>query len=585
VTVTSGRPTETETEPPPAAPGGEPRRLSPPWTPRRVTLTGIGVGFVAMALWSLWDIGVNPLTLWFERDDIGSLLGRMWPPRIDEPELVWDAALDTFFMAFVGTALGVMLALPLAFLAARNVTSNPLLRGGSRAIIVVTRAIPELVFALIFVRVYSIGVLPGIVALGLHSIGMLGKLFADTIEQIAPGPREGVQATGAGRFQELGTGIVPQVVPAFIAITLYRLDINFRSATLLGLVGAGGIGLQIRAHQGSLDYEQLLGVTLVIVVLIVIVELVSTNVRSIILGHDKTKVGFFQKLRGGPPAADYQPAEQPLVEADGELPTGPAPARLSPPWTKERVTMYLFGAVSVVFFWLSFTVTGVSFTEFLRGLPEIPEVFVRIIPNDMSWWQPMFGDQLVETVAMGFAATFLALVFAVPTGYLAARNVAPFRWIYVTARAFILGVRALPDLIVAVIFVAALGLGPKPGVLALAIGLYGFATKLFADSIEEVLEGPRDGVRATGATRLQESLTSVTPQAMPSIIGNSLYLLDVSIRASTVLGIVGAGGIGFALLGAARLLEWDLLGGLLIIIFLIVYGIELLAAWVRKQVI
>ncbi len=145
--------------------------------------------------------------------------------------------------------------------------------------------------------------------------------------------------------------------------------------------------------------------------------------------------------------------------------------------------------------------------------------------------------------------------------------------------------RALPDLIVAVIFVAALGLGPKPGVLALSIGLYAFASKLFADSIEEVSEGPRDGVRSTGASPVQESFTGVLSQAMPSLAGNSLYLLDIAIRSSTILGIVGGGGIGFVLISASRLLMWDVLGGLLAITFVLVYAIELLAGWVRKQLI
>lgn len=247
--------------------------------------------------------------------------------------------------------------------------------------------------------------------------------------------------------------------------------------------------------------------------------------------------------------------------------------------------MYLFGLVTLVMLVLSFTMSDMSLGDMITGLPEIPQVLWRLVPTQFDWWQSEFADLLIETVLMGFAATFLALIFAVPTGFLAARNVAPARWVYVTARTFILGVRALPDLIVAVIFVAALGLGPKPGVLALAIGLFGFATKLFADAIEEVQEGPRDGIRATGASRLQESFSGVLPQVMPSLVGNSLYLLDVSIRGSTVLGIVGGGGIGFPLLQGAKLLKWDLLGGLLILIFLIVYTIELLAGWVRRRII
>lgn len=549
------------------------------WSVSRIALWGIVISFVLVSIWSLIDIGVNPLTLFFERDDIGNLLQRMWPPTITELSSVWDATLDTFFMAFVGTFLGFLLAVPLGFLAATNMTRFAPLRAIARGVIVFTRAIPDLVFALIFVRVYSIGVLPGVLAIGLHSIGMLGKLFADSIEQIQTGPREGVQATGARRSQDIATGVLPQIVPSFIAITLYRLDINFRSSTLLGLVGAGGVGLQIRAYQGGLRYPELLGVTLLIIALIVLVEIVSTSVRATILGHNRTTVGLLTRLRGGPPASAFARSDSPPAGT----PTNSASLR--PPWTRERVTMYLFGLVTLVMLVLSFTMSDMSLGDMITGLPEIPQVLWRLVPTQFDWWQSEFADLLIETVLMGFAATFLALIFAVPTGFLAARNVAPARWIYVTARTFILGVRALPDLIVAVIFVAALGLGPKPGVLALAIGLFGFATKLFADAIEEVQEGPRDGIRATGASRLQESFSGVLPQVMPSLVGNSLYLLDVSIRGSTVLGIVGGGGIGFPLLQGAKLLKWDLLGGLLILIFLIVYAIELLAGWVRRRII
>jgi len=562
---------------------GSEQKLRPPVSRRRSFLTATFVVFIVGCLYSMWDIGVNPLTFWTERQDIINLLDRMWTPRIDEPRLVWEAALDTFLMAFAGTALGVFLAIPIAFLSANNVVKNRFVRGAARAFIVVTRALPELILALIFVRVYSIGVLPGVLALGLHSIGMLGKLFSDSIEQIDTGPREGVVASGAARLQEITTGILPQVIPSFIAISLYRLDINFRASTLLGLVGAGGIGLQIRAHQGSLDYQQLLGVTLVIIVLIAIVEIISSRVRAVILGHDDgpKKKGVLATLGLGHTveAEDFRPADG----ANAELPFDREALR--PPWNRDRIVTWIFGSSCLAMLILAFTVPDLSFIEMVQGFPQIPETFNNLIPRNMDWWEDRWGELLVETVQMGFAATGLSLIFAIPTALLAARNVAPARWIYNAARSFILGVRALPDLIVAVIFVAALGLGPQPGVLALAIGLYGFSTKLFADSIEEIKEGPRDGVRATGASGLQETFTSVLPQAMPAIIGHSLYVLDVSLRASTVLGIVGAGGIGFPLVQGTRLFQFELVGGLLICIFALVYAIEILAAWVRKQVI
>jgi phosphonate transport system permease protein len=572
--------------PPPVAAVPPDRSTSPPVTGRRLALFVISGVFLLCSLASLWWVGVNPISLWQERQDIFNLLERMLPPRIEEPRLVWEAALETFLMAAAGTTLGVVLAVPVAIGAASNITTNPIVRGASRALIVATRALPELVLAAIFVRIYSIGVLPGILAIGIHSVGMLGKLFADAIEQIDPGPREGVQATGAGRAQEFATGVWPQVLPSVIAVSLYRLDINFRASTLLGLVGAGGIGLQIRAHQGSLDYPQLLGVTLVIIAMILLVELVSTSVRARILGHRRSDgSGMSKWLRRTPDVADFRPES---ADADASSAAEQATSNngsIRPPWTGDRIFMLGFGIVTLALLVLAFAVPDIAYREFLTLTPNAPGRFWQLVPTSFDWWLTDYGWQLLETVAMGFGATGLALLFSLPTAFLAARNVAPARLVYQAARLFILLVRALPDLIVAVIFVAALGLGPKPGVLALAIGLYGFATKLFADAIEEIAEGPRDGVRATGATRVQELGSSVIPQAMPSIIGNSLYLLDVSIRASTVLGIVGAGGIGFALIQNLRLFNFQAVGGLLIFVFVIVYAIELIATWVRKQVI
>ncbi len=590
-----------ETPAPPTERAG-PTPSSAPLTRSRMIIRLVVVLLAAGSVGSLWWIGANPLTLYFEREDVLNLFDRMLPPRIEEPGLVWRAAVDTFLMAFAGTALGVLLAIPVAIASARNITTNPVVRGVARVIIVGTRALPELVLALLFVRVYSIGVIPGILALGIHSVGMLGKLFSDAIEQIDPGPREGVQATGAGRVQEFVSGVWPQIVPSVIAVSLYRLDINFRASTLLGIVGAGGIGLQIRAHQGSLDYPQLLGVTLVIIALIVVVELISNSVRAVILGHGRSKQSRVATwLRRTPDVEDFRPATgqtTPTVEAStagANDRVTPTTRSLRPPWTGDRITMNLFGVGTAVLLVLAFVIPDISLIEMVRGLPEIPGFFVRLIPTDLAWWQTAAPDDawwasdwiepLFETVAIGLGATGMALVLAIPTAMLAARNVTPAGWVYQASRLFILLVRAVPELIIAIIFVAALGLGPKPGVLALAIGLYGFGTKLFADAIEEISEQPRDGVRATGASGIQELFTSVVPQAMPSIVGNSLYLFDVSLRASAVLGIVGGGGIGFALTQGTRLLRLDLVGGLLIIVFVFVYLIELLSGWIRKQVI
>jgi phosphonate transport system permease protein len=588
---------EADKQPPAPKPASA---LRPPLSRRGLIIQIIFLALAAGSIYALIRFEVTPWTLWSEREDLINLYNRMVPPFLDNPGSVWSKALDTFLMAFAGTTIGVVLAIPVAMLSATNWTSSVFPRGVARALIVVTRALPELILALIFVRVYGAGVLPGILAIGIHSVGMLGKLFAEAIEQIDPGPREGAQATGAGRAQEFMTGIFPQVLPSFIAIALYRLDINFRAATLLGLVGAGGIGLDIRAHQGSLDYQQLLGVTLVIIVLILAVEMVSTTVRGIILGHNRSKGNGFDKWlrRNTPSAEDFRPdrdsvaAEEPSALANGSSSAAGAVAQsadrnrsIRPPWSKERITMHVFSAVCLALFVLAFTVPEITYSSLLTQTGELPGIFARLFPYPFDWWEWQYAELLLETVLMGLGATGIALLFAIPTALLASRNIAPARWVYSIARLFVLLVRALPDLIVAVFLVAALSLGPKPGVLALAVGLYGFGTKLFADAFEELSEAPRDGVRATGASGIQEVFTSVLPQATPMLVANSLYLLDGSIRSSTVLGIVGAGGIGFPLFQASRLFKFDMVGGLLILIFVIVYLIEQISVWIRKQII
>jgi len=142
-------------------------------------------------------------------------------------------------------------------------------------------------------------------------------------------------------------------------------------------------------------------------------------------------------------------------------------------------------------------------------------------------------------------------------------------------------IRGLPELIVAVLFVAAMGLGPVPGSLALALGTATFMAKLIGDALEEVQESPREGVSATGASRVQEFFSSVLPQALPNLVSQTLYMLDVNLRSSTVLGIVGGGGIGFLLLGSIRVLDEATVGAIIITIFVLVYAIELLGSFVR----
>jgi phosphonate transport system permease protein len=554
-------------------------RLRPPMPWQRKVLLGLGVVYVVAVVWSIQRTGLSIAALVVGFGDFRRLLNRMLPIEFRNPTEIIRLAFETFFIAFIGTALAVVVSLPLAVLAARNTTPSRFLYGPARGFIVAMRAIPDLIFALIFVRAIGIGVLAGILAIGLHAIGMVAKLYADAIEQIDEGPREAVMSTGASGVRTLSTGVLPQVLPSFIGIALYRLDINFRTSTILGYVGAGGIGTLLQLYLGGLQYRKALGVVAVIVVLVLAVEFLSASIRRGILGTDpyeskrwsKRLVALFGRSKTSPEVID---ATVPLVSP-----------RLSPPWTRQRVRMTIFGWGALVVLVLSFWFTKVSPIRLVTSFGDIFVIAFRLVPRNLDWFNSNILSSIFETIAIGVAASTLGLLVSIPMAFLCARNVAPAKWIYYFGRTILVAIRALPELIIAVLFVAAVGLGPFPGVMALAIGTVGFATKLLADSIEEAKQGPRDAILSTGSTRLQEATTGITPQVLPAVVGTCLYVLDINIRAATVLGLVGAGGIGFYLIQATRTLNWELVGGILIIVFLVVYAIERLSGWVRNQLL
>ena len=579
-----------------AAPTG----LRTPWPWQRKLVLVLAVVYAVGSYASFGITDFAPATVLQGVTDMRNLIERMFPIAFQDFGEIVRLAVETLFIAYVGTVLAVILSVPLAFLAARNTTPHPTVMAVARGIIVAARAIPDLVFALIFVRAIGIGgvgaVASGILALGAHSIGMVGKLYADAIEQIDEGPREAVAAAGASRLQQLATGVLPQVMPAFIGTALYRLDINFRTSTVLGYVGAGGIGTLLRVYLSGLRYDLALGITLVVILLVLVVEFGSAAIRQQILGTDafadrrlsRRLSGLLgRRPRSGSGRMTNDAEARDIANGDQGSASARAIAegRISPPWTPQRRRMVGYGWAALVALVTAALVTGVTPLVLVRDLGGILALATQLVPSSFEVIDGPLVDAMIETISIGVASTTIGLGLSIPLSFLAAANVAPSRWVYSAARTVVVIVRAVPELIIAVLFVSAVGLGPFPGVLALSLGTLGYATKFFADAIEEVRQGPRDAIHATGATRLQEVGTGVLPQVMPAFVGTAVYVLDINIRASAILGIVGAGGIGFPLIQATRLVRWETVGVILIMIFTVVYGLERLAGWVRKQLL
>ena len=250
------------------------------------------------AIWLGWLLGtllfvqswrfISQQTIWgFTLDAPGQawdLMVRMVPPQWSYLDSLWRPIWDTINIATLGTLLGIATAFPLAFLAARNTTPSALvLRPLALLVIVSSRSINSLIWALLLVTVVGPGVLAGIVAIALRSIGFIGKLLYEAIEEIDRVPVEAIAATGASRPQQLAYGILPQILPAFAGISVYRWDINIRESTVLGLVGAGGIGLQLNASVSRLAWNEVTVIFIVIFVTVVASEWASAKIRHAII--------------------------------------------------------------------------------------------------------------------------------------------------------------------------------------------------------------------------------------------------------------------------------------------------------------
>lgn len=262
----------------------------PAWrrrTPAQQRWAWLGWMIAALVFAAGWQL-VSENTIWAFAADAPAagwdMISRMWPPRWSYVDRLWVPLWDTLNIATLGTAIGAAIAVPIAFLAARNTTPSRIaLRPLALAIIVSSRSINSLIWAMLLVTVVGPGVLAGIIAIALRSIGFIGKLMYEAIEEVDVRQVEAVTATGASRPQVLAYAVVPQILPAMVGTTVYRWDINIRESTVLGIVGAGGIGLPLAASVDTLAWPQVTVIFAGILATVFVAEWVSHRVRQALI--------------------------------------------------------------------------------------------------------------------------------------------------------------------------------------------------------------------------------------------------------------------------------------------------------------
>ncbi|WP_209326285.1 phosphonate ABC transporter, permease protein PhnE [Brevibacterium renqingii] len=544
-----------------------PRRPRPPVG--TIAAAAVLAGLALAGAWSVWSLGISVSTILGSFDNAIGFFARIFP--LDFPPLrqTFSLVFETLAIVFLATLLSVALSIPVSLAAARPTRMGRGSQWTARALIVLARAVPDLVLAIIFLRMFGLGATAGIIAMGIHSVGMIAKLYGDAIEELDDGPRESVESLGGTRAQQIAAAIPQKLMPQLIATALHRFDINLRTSVLLGYVGVGGIGLAIAESLRTLDYQRGMALALIVLVLCIGIELVSGSIRAALMratGARVTGGTWVDRMlnRGRDTTA-------------GDL-------SLTPPWSPARIRRFASAAVLVVLTIAALWRVDVSWSALMAGLLDLPKTLALFFPPSSGGSMSDLVEQLLVTVQISLAATFIGAIIAIPIGILAARNAVANSCVHQTFRVIIVIVRGIPELILAIIFIVISGLGEVAGTLALSIGAIGLLSKLIADSLEETDTRVQEAVRATGADQAQVFFSATLRQAAPAFVAHTMYLLDNNIRSATLLGVVGAGGIGFLLLNASRVNQFDVVTMVLILMVAVVLAVEALSMWLRRAV-
>jgi phosphonate transport system permease protein len=478
----------------------------------------------------------------------------MFPPEWSAFKSMLVPAVQTIVMAFLGTIIGSFLSIFFGLAAAANIAPK-WIRNTSRFLIATERALPETIIILILVAGLGLGPFPGIMALSIGCIGMLGKLFGDSIEEIDNKILESILSTGASRFQVIRFGVIPQIFPSIIANTIFRFEINIRLSVILGAVGAGGIGFELYHSIGLLEYQRATVALICILALVFLTERLSIFLRKRLL--DESEIMKHSEIKVILPS---QKSKQQI-----------------------QVISLILVIVTALFIILEINPI-IIFTDF-HYMTDL--LFKDMLPPDftMLWENSSIFKSLLETLAMAFLGTLIGGTLALIFAFFASDNTSPTKFVRIISRFMLAFERVTPSLIIILIFIIALGIGSFAGTCALIIGTIGTFGKLFSDAIEQVEKAPIDAIYSTGANKLQAIRFGILPQAMPSIIANWFYALDVNIRLAIALGIFGGGGIGFELYMAMKVLRYKEALAMIVFIIILVSLIEKISDFLRRRII
>ena len=498
------------------------RPASPNWLKSYWPLYLAAVGLSIFAVQNPF-LGVTSIVDFFWRTGSPT-----WP----EQAVLFEAVYQTAFMAIVGTSLGFMIALILA--AEITVTTNRSLKSLLSIPVLGLRGLPDLVAALIISQIIGIGIVAGTVAIALGTVGVSTKLIANIFNR---NPRDGrlwLEQAGNGKRRAFFIGELPQHLIELKAQFFFRLEINFRIATIIGIAGGGGLGLLLRINLGQFDFPAATAIILVLAAVILLTELLTRfAVRS------RTRSSSSARLR-------------------------------SSSWNLAFPVFWL--AVSALL------ILGAQQTSEVRfDLAQASRTLVLLAqPDFISQGIPLVQG-LLETLVMALLGSLVAFPVAVILGALASSAITGPRGLRIFFRLTLGALRSIPTAVLGLILVFEMGLGFETGLLALSLGSTLFLSRIFRDAFDSKATSRVDSFVRIGARSHQGLVAVMRGQLRSRLLELALFTIDFNLRYTVVLGLIGAGGLGTVISSALRVMDLPTASAATLIIILLLFGLEVLS--------
>jgi len=498
----------------------------------------------AIILMAFLYLRVNPINVFASFPSFFRFLNNNFlPPNFTNIAVQMPIVWRTLLFAVVGTYISAFVAFFFGILMARELNSFPPVRVAVRFFVSFLRNVPLLVWGTVLVFIFGIGSMLGVVTLVLATLGFLARSYADSIDEIAGTKLEALRANGAGYWQVLFHGLIPEFIPAWVNWTLFSFEINIRASAVLGMVGAGGLGLLIQTNLDLRSFRRAMALIIILVAMVLATEILVNTIRKVMEKQRSVQL---------PPIVDKLCQ---IAVAAG------------------LVWLFIFSARSL----------ELNFTLFItRFMDNVGTVLPRLIAFNPAALPEIFY-QLFISMLVGICALTIGVVVSMVLAFLGAGNITPFKPLSWVIKGAVSIIRAVPSLVLILMVVASLGFGYTTAVVGLMFSSVGYLTKAFIASIEEQDFGIIQAMKATGAGRFQIIIHGLLPSCTTAFISWVSIRLENNISDSISIGIVGAGGVGMLIARANRQLNFANLTTIILVIFVAMLIVEFATGRLRRR--